>query len=85
VKIVIAPQYREDYAYWSERDPKKLRKIDRLFTAVCADPFKGIGKPEPLRFQYAGCWSRRITYEHRIVYSIQSDTITFLSCRGHYG
>jgi toxin YoeB len=84
VRILIAPQYREDYSYWSQRDPTKLKKIDRLFTAICADPFKGIGKPEPLRFKYAGCWSRRITAEHRIVYLIQSDTITFLSCRGHY-
>jgi Txe/YoeB family toxin of toxin-antitoxin system len=51
VKIVLTTQYREDHRYWSEHDEAKAKKIDRLFAAISADPFKGIGKPEPLRYQ----------------------------------
>jgi toxin YoeB len=61
-----------------------VEKIDELIDAVCADPFKGKGKPEPLRHGLKGCWSRHITKEHRLVYSVKNDVITFLLCRYHY-
>jgi toxin YoeB len=62
-----------------------VQRIERLIEAVLTDPFSGIGKPEPLRHvQLKGCWSRRITKEHRLVYSVERGVITFLQCRYHY-
>jgi len=81
----FTPQFLEELDYWQEIKPETAHRIERLINAVLSDPFSGIGKPEPLRYaELKGCWSRRITREHRLVYLVESDTIMFLQCRYHY-
>jgi toxin YoeB len=65
-------------------DPKTLSKIVSLVTDIASNPFSGIGKPEPLKYNLKGKWSRRISEEHRIVYEVKETTILILSCRNHY-
>jgi len=77
-------QFIEDFAHWREADPKLCERIERLLEETARDPFTGIGKPEPLRHELSGCWSRRINQEHRLVYRVGADTVTFLQCRKHY-
>lgn len=74
----------DDYQYWIKNDKRMLRRINELITAVQRDPFGGIGKPEPLRHQLQGSWSRRISDEHRLVYTVANDTVTIIACRFHY-
>ncbi len=81
---VISSNFRADLRYWIETDRKTALRLLDLTAAVLTDPFSGIGKPEPLRFELAGCWSRRITQEHRIVYRVTADRIEFLQARHHY-
>ena len=69
---------------WKISDPKLLIKIISLITEVAANPFIGTGKPEPLRHDLKGKWSRRITSEHRLVYEVKDDAIVIISCRYHY-
>jgi len=86
-KLVGTPGAWKDYLYWQERDTKKLRRVNTLITSALRTPSEGEGKPEPLRFQLAGCWSRRIDQEHRLIYAWDetADTLTILQCRYHYG
>lgn len=81
---VISSNFRDDLRYWIETDRKTALRVLDLMAAILADPFSGIGKPEPLRFELAGCWSRRITQEHRLVYRVTADRIEFLQARYHY-
>ena len=81
---VFFPEFREDLKYWVETDRRIALRTLEVVDAVLADPFSGIGKPEPLRFVYAGCWSRRITQEHRLVYRVKADRIEFLQARYRY-
>ena len=74
----------EDLRYWVDKDRKKALKIIDLIEAALRSPFDGVGKPEPLKFEIAGCWSRRIDQEHRLVYRADKDRLTILSCRYHY-
>ena len=74
----------EQFAAWAKADAKLYDRIVRLITDTAREPFTGIGKPEPLRHQLKGCWSRRINDEHRLVYRVAEDAITILSCRDHY-
>ncbi len=74
----------EDLAWWIERDRKMAQRIVRLIQVVQRDPFTGIGKPEPLKHELAGCWSRRINDEHRLVYQVLEGKIRILACRYHY-
>ncbi len=74
----------EEYLHWQKTDKAVLEKINYLIRDIQRRPFKGIGKPEPLRHELTGSWSRRITKEHRLVYSVGSDEITILQCRYHY-
>ncbi|MGB8259233.1 MAG: Txe/YoeB family addiction module toxin [Terracidiphilus sp.] len=76
--------FREDLVYWIKTDRRVALRTLELAEAVLADPFGGIGKPEPLRFELAGCWSRRITQEHRLVYRVTETRIDFLQARRHY-
>jgi len=73
-----------DYLYWQKRDKKLLKKINELLKDTIRDPFDGLGKPEPLKSEYAGLWSRRITDEHRLVYKVYDESIAVVSCRYHY-
>jgi toxin YoeB len=83
-QIETTESFLEDYQRWAAISPRTLTKIERLMLAIESDPFKGIGKPEALRYQLAGCWSRRINEEHRLIYRVAGGKITFLSCHGHY-
>lgn len=74
----------EDYLFWQERDRKTLKRINRLLREIMRDPFDGVGKPEALRENLAGYWSRRIDDKNRIVYSVRDETILIISCRYHY-
>jgi toxin YoeB len=77
-------KFREDLAYWIKTDRRAALRTLELVEAILADPFDGIGKPEPLRFELAGCWSRRITREHRLVYRVTENRVDFLQARYHY-
>lgn len=75
----------EDYLYWSRSDRKKLARINELIKEIQRDPYRGIGKPEPLKHALAGCWSRRIDETHRLVYKFDSTRgLVILQCRYHY-
>ena len=75
----------EDLAWWVQQDRKKALRIIRLIEETATDPFGGIGKPEPLKHDFAGYWSRRITDEHRLVYKVTDDEVRIAACRYHYG
>jgi toxin YoeB len=77
-------QFRADLAFFIKTDRKAALRVMELVESVVADPLNGIGKPEPLRFELAGCWSRRITREHRLIYRVTADRIDFLQARYHY-
>jgi toxin YoeB len=81
---VISTQFRQDLRNWIETDRKSALRVLELMDAILSDPFVGIGKPEPLRFELAGCWSRRISHEHRIVYRVKADRFEFVQARYHY-
>jgi toxin YoeB len=81
---VFHPEFRQDLRYWIETDRKVALRAFELTEAVLRDPFDGIGKPEPLKYVLAGCWSRRITQEHRLVYRVSEGRIDFLQARYHY-
>lgn len=72
------------YLYWQTQDKKTLKRINRLVTEVKRSPFEGIGKPEPLKENLTGFWSRRIDDTHRLVYAVDELAITIISCRYHY-
>lgn len=74
----------EQYLYWQGQDRKTLKRINELLQAISREPFTGVGKPEPLKYQLAGFWSRRIDDTHRLVYAIEGDTILVAACRYHY-
>ena len=73
----------EDYLYWQNADKSVLKKINTLLKEIERTPFEGIGKPEPLKHQYTGWWSRRINLEHRLVYKVENSSIIVLQCRYH--
>jgi toxin YoeB len=78
------PAAFEDLAWWIEKDRRTALRIVKLIQAVQREPFTGIGKPEPLKHELAGCWSRRINDEHRLVYEVRQEKIRILACRYHY-
>ncbi|GAB6041741.1 Txe/YoeB family addiction module toxin [Endothiovibrio diazotrophicus] len=82
--MVFHPPGWEDYCYWQRENRKLLRRINALIRDIGRDPYGGMGKPEPLRFDLQGCWSRRIDSEHRLVYRVTEDAIHVLACRYHY-
>lgn len=82
--IEFSDQAWEDYLFWQTKDRVTLRRINMLLKNIQRSPFEGIGKPEPLKHNLAGFWSRRIDEEHRLVYAIQDDTILVAQCRYHY-
>jgi toxin YoeB len=73
-----------DYLYWQQQDKKTLKKINRLIQNALVSPFDGIGKPEPLKENLSGYWSRRIDETNRLVYQVSDNYITIISCRYHY-
>jgi toxin YoeB len=83
-EAVFYPKFREELLFWVKTDRKALLRTLELVEAVLADPFNGIGKPEALKHELAGQWSRRITQEHRLVYRVTADRVYFLQARYHY-
>ena len=82
--LVFDPAGFEDLSWWIEKDRKKALRIIKLIKEIQRDPFHGTGKPEPLKHELSGCWSRQIDQEHRLVYEVKKDTIRILACRYHY-
>ena len=74
----------EEYCDWQRVNKAALKKINQLIRDILRDPFDGLGKPEPLKEDLSGFWSRRIDDEHRIVYAVERETVVIISCRGHY-
>ena len=74
----------DEFTAWAAQDAKVFERLTRLIRESAREPFTGIGKPEPLRHNLKGCWSRRLTDEHRLVYRVTDTTLTIVSCRFHY-
>ncbi|WP_420554032.1 Txe/YoeB family addiction module toxin [Neptuniibacter marinus] len=83
-RLLSTDEAWNDYVYWQEQDKKTLKRINKLITDVKRSPFEGIGKPEPLKEHLAGFWSRRIDDKNRLIYAVNDQAITILSCRYHY-
>jgi toxin YoeB len=83
-EAVFHLEFREDLRWWVETNRSTALRVLALAEAVLDDPFDGIGKPEPLKYQLAGAWSRRITQEHRLVYKVTGTRVDFLQARYHY-
>jgi len=85
MELVLTLQAKEDLAYWKKTNNSiVLKRIRKLIESIIEAPFEGLGKPEPLRYNLSGCWSRRINQEHRIIYEVAKDEIIILSLKGHY-
>lgn len=84
MNISFKPVAWEQFLFWAQTDKGMLRKINRLIEECCRHPFDGTGKPEPLKGDLAGYWSRRIDREHRLVYRIHDDMLEIIQCRYHY-
>jgi toxin YoeB len=81
--LIFSPKAFEDLAWWIEKDRKKAMKIIKLIKEIQHSPYSGTGQPEALKYEFSGCWSRRIDQEHRLVYEVK-DEIKVLACRYHY-
>jgi toxin YoeB len=83
-KLAWTDEAWSDYLYWQSQDRKTLKRINRLINDTRRDPFKGIGKPEPLRENLSGFWSRRIDETNRLVYVVNDEYLMIIACRYHY-
>jgi toxin YoeB len=81
---IFQSEFREDLGYWVKTECSNAIRVLELVEAVMRDPIQGPGKPEPLRYVLAGCWSRRVSQEHRLVYRVTREAIDFLQARYHY-
>ena len=84
MKLIFSEHAWEDYLYWQKTDKKIISRINKLIKEVGREPFAGVGKPEPLKHNLAGYWSRRINEEHRMVYKITDDALLIAQLRYHY-
>jgi toxin YoeB len=84
VNLVFSRESWEEYLYWQETDPQTLERINYLIKDTMRNPYRGIGKPEPLRHSFKGYWSRRITSEHRMVYRLSVGDLWIAQLRYHY-
>ena len=84
MKYVFVDESWNDYLYWQKIDKKMLKRINLLLKDISRQPYEGIGKPEPLKHNYRGFWSRRIDGEHRLIYQVREDEIRIIKCRFHY-
>ena len=84
MNLTFTPQGWTDYLWLQDHEPKLLRKLHRLLAECTRTSFEGSGKPEALKHDLSGFWSRRLMEEHRLVYAVDPDTITVISCRSHY-
>ena len=84
MNLLFTKQSWNDYLYWQKVDKRLVKRINSLIKDIRSTPFEGIGKPEPLKYELQGCWSRRINDEHRLVYEIAENELRIISCRYHY-
>ena len=84
MEVRFTASAHKDFLYWQKHDPRKETRIKQLCKDIEKNPFEGIGKPEPLKFDLQGCWSRRIDRTHRLVYTVEKKEIVIISCRNHY-
>lgn len=84
MRLTFSDEAWDDYIFWQTTDRKILKRINVLIKDIKRSPFDGIGKPEPLKFNLSGFWSRRIDEEHRLVYAVEDEKILIASCRYHY-
>jgi len=84
MKCIFVDESWEDYLYWQKTDKKKLKRINDLLKDISRHPFERIGNPEPLKYKYAGIWSRRIDDQHYLIYQMKDDEILIAKCRFHY-
>ena len=84
MRLIWSEESWEEYLYWQSTDKQIVKKINSLIKDIRRDPFVGIGKPEPLKHELSGFWSRRITDEHRLVYEVYENTLAIASCKYHY-
>jgi toxin YoeB len=81
---VFHPEFLQDLRFWVRNDRRTAQRVLDIVEATLRDPFTGVGKPEPLKFELAGAWSRRLTEEHRVVYLVSTGSVDFLQARYHY-
>lgn len=84
MKLVWTELAWENYLFWQQTNKDVLKKINVLIKDILREPFSGIGKPEALRFEFTGKWSRRIDAEHRLIYQVKEDELIIYQCRYHY-
>ena len=83
-KLLFTPVAFDQYNQWQQENKQVFNKLKKLLIETAKTPFEGTGKPEPLKHDYAGCWSRRITDEHRLIYKVETEWIEIIACRYHY-
>lgn len=83
--ISLTKRAQTDYRWMEANEPRLYKKIDRIIDELIEHPFMGTGKPEPLKHEFSGWWSRRISQEHRLIYKVDENTILIYQCRYHYG
>ncbi len=83
-RLIFADQAWDDYIHWQANDQKIVKRVNLLIKDIKREPFSGIGEPEPLKYNWSGYWSRRITLEHRLVYKVTDQMILIAQCRYHY-
>jgi toxin YoeB len=84
VRLIWTDLAWEDYEYWLVNNKDHIKKINKLIKDIKKTPFTGLGKPEPLRYELTGCWSRHINLEHRLVYKVEKNDLCIIQCRFHY-
>ena len=84
MKVSFTENAWEDYLYWQKMDKKIVKRINELIKDIRRNPFEGLGKPESLKYDLSGKWSRRITDEHRLVYQVEGNNLIVYTCRYHY-
>ena len=84
INLTFFPEAWEDYLYWQKMDKKIIKRINELIKDIKRNHFEGLGKPEPLKYDLAGKWSRRITEEHRLVYHVEGSNLIVYTCKYHY-
>ena len=84
MKLIFSENAWDDYLYWQRNNPNLVKRINTLIKDTQRSPFEGIGKPEPLKHNFSGYWSRRITDEHRMLYKVEDDSLLIAQLRYHY-
>ncbi len=84
MKLIFHPNAWEDYLHWQQNDKQTLKRLNLLIKDILRSPYEGIGKPEPLKYELAGSWSRRIDQEHRLIYRLENNELHLFACRYHY-